>query len=124
MNSRLRTCLLVSLVVVGWLAFTPAKAEAQNGYYARAAVNQYMNGPYGGYGGYGGYAYQPRYYGGYSNAYSYGGTAYGNGLSYGVTSPWNGYQSSYPTFGYNSAYGGYGGYPAYNYGYRGTYYGY
>jgi hypothetical protein len=120
MNSRLRTCLLVSLGVVGWLAFVPAKAEAQNGYYARAAVNQYINGPYGGYGGYG---YQPRYYGGYGNAYSYGSTAYGNGFNYGGNN-WNGYQNSYPAFGYNSAYGGYSGYPAYNYGNRGLYYGY
>ena len=88
MNSRLRTCLLVSLVMAGWLAFAPAKAEAQ-GFVARAAVNQYLNGGYGGYGGYG-YGYQPQYYGGYGNGYSYGNGGYG-------------YGSSYPAFGYNAA---------------------
>jgi hypothetical protein len=116
MYSRLRTCLLVSLVVTGWLAFAPTTAEAQRGYVARAAVNQYLNGAYGGYGGYG---YQPQYYGGYGgygNGYSY--NSYGNG---GYGDGGYGYGSSYPAFGYNGGYG-YGGYPAY--GYRGSYYGY
>ena len=108
MNS-LRTCLIVSLVMAGWLAYAPARTEAQ-GFVARAAVNQYLNGGYGGYGGYG-YGYQPQYYGGYGNGYSYGNGGYG-------------YGSSYPAFGYNSGYGysAYSGYPAY--GYRGSYYGY
>ena len=103
MNSRLRTCLLVSLVVTGCLAFAPARAEVQ---IIRATVNSYLNGGYGGYG----YGYQPRYYGGYGHGYGYNG--YGNA--------WNGYRSSYPAFGYNAAYGSYNGYPAYNYGNRGS----
>lgn len=126
MKSRLRTALCVSLCVAGWLSFAATTAEAQVGF-ARAAVNQYINGGYSYYGGNGGYGYQPRYYGGYGNGYSYGngnGYSYGNGNGY-YGNSWNGYQSSYPTYGYSRAYGGYGGgYPVYTSGYRGAYFGY
>ncbi len=107
MNDRIHANFLVGLAVASWLAMTPAYVHAQRGFMARSAVNQYLNN---GYGGYGVYGYQPQYYGGYGNGYSYGNN-------------WNGYQSSYPTYGYNNGYY-YGSYPAYTYGYRGTYYGY
>ncbi len=105
MCHRLRTSVLISLGIAGWLALVPATAEAQRGRaIAQAAVNNYLNGGYGGYrGGYGGYrgGYgYPRYYGGYT-------TAYGNG-NYGRSN-----YGGYPVYGYNN--GGYG------YGYRGGY---
>src|SRR6185312_4307164 len=59
MNSQIRALLLASLVLAGWLAFVPSQAKSQygyNGYVARSAVNQYLNG-YGGYGAYGSYSY-------------------------------------------------------------------
>jgi hypothetical protein len=108
MCHRLRTCVLISLGIAGWLAFTPATAEAQGGrIIARAAVNQYLNGGYGYAGGYG----YPRYYGGYATAYG--------GLPYGLGRSLNNYGDGYPLYGYNNL-GGYsysgGGYPAYGYG--------
>src|SRR5690348_1668833 len=112
MSSRIRAFLLASLFLAGWLAFVPSEAKSQygyNGYVARSAVNQYLNGGYGygGYGAYGSYSYQPRYYGGYDDGYSHGGTAYGNGLGYGTGNAWNGYRSNYPVYGYNQGFGGY-----------------
>jgi hypothetical protein len=90
-------CVLVSLGVAGWLALAPATAKAQRSRaIAQAAVNQYLNGGYGGYGVAYGY---PRPYGGYSTPYG----------------------GSYPIYGYNNAGYGYrygGGYPAYGYGIR------
>jgi len=111
MCQRIRTCVLILVGVAGWLALTPATAEAQRGRaIAYAAANRYLAGGYGygdyGYGGYGyadGYGY-PRYY---------GGAVYGNGNGLG-----------YPLYGYNNGSYGYvygGGYPAFGYG-RGRYY--
>lgn len=122
MYSRTTTRLTLALLVAGCLAFAPDTAKAQNGWVARAAVNQYVNGAYGGYG------YAPRYYGGYApgNSYSYGagnGYSYGPGTSYDNGGAWNGYRSSYPVFGYDSGYygGTYQANPTY-YGNRSAYY--
>lgn len=124
MYSQTTMRLAIALGIAGFLAFAPARAEAQNGWIARAAVNQYVNGAYGG-----GYGYAPRYYGGYApgSSYSYragNGYSYGPGTNYDNGGAWNGYRSSYPAFGYNSGY--YGGTyqqanPAY-YGTRSAYY--
>ncbi|HUY37080.1 MAG TPA: hypothetical protein VMV69_30465 [Pirellulales bacterium] len=108
MCHQLRTCVLVFLGVAGWLALSPATAQAQFGrVFALGAAQQYLNGGYGygGYpGGYGGYGY-PRYYGGYSGAF---GNGYGNRFGAG-----------YPLYGYNNGGYGYGGgYPAFGYGLR------
>jgi hypothetical protein len=115
MDYRLRTCFLVVLGTAAWLAFAPARAEAQQGrWVAQAAVNQFLGGGYSGYGGgYSNYGYQPQYYGGYGNS---------------------GYTATYPVYGYNSGaygynsgaygYNNYGsGYPAYGYGNSRAYYG-
>jgi hypothetical protein len=111
MRYRLRTCVLILLVTAGGLVFTPARADAQRSrIIAQAAVNQYLNGGYGGYPGAFGY---PRYYGGYTTAY---GSGYSN-LGHSVY----GYGGSYPLYGYNNGGYGYGyggGYPAYSYGLR------
>jgi hypothetical protein len=103
-----RTCVLVFLGIGGWLALTPATAEAQGSrIISRAAVNQYLNGGYGYAGGYG----YPRYYGGYTTAYG--------GYNGGLGSSSNYYGNGYPLYGYNNGGYGYGyggGYPAYGYG--------
>lgn len=123
---RIRTSVLVSLGVAGWLALAPATAEAQRGRaIAQAAVNNYLNGAYGGYrGGYG----SPRFYGGYTTAYGNGnyGGYYGGGYPvYGYNSGGYGY-GGYPVYGYNNGGYGYGyggGFPAYGYGIRGSTFG-
>ena len=111
MCHQLRTCAWITLGVAGWLALTPSTAHAQRGrVIAQAAVNQYLNGGYGGY--LGAYGY-PRYYGGYNMAYGSGYTNLGHGAY--------GYGGSYPLYGYNNGGYGYsygGGYPAYAYGVR------
>ena len=107
---RLRTCVLVLLGVAGGLALTPATAQAQRGrIIAQAAVNQYLNG---GYGGYPGAFASPRYYGGYTTPYGNGYNNLGQGVYGG---------GGYPLYGYNNGGYGYsygGGYPAYAYGIR------
>jgi hypothetical protein len=115
MCHQIRTCVLIFVGVAGWLALTPATAEAQRGRaIAYAASGSYLGGGYG-YGGYGypgNYAY-PRFYGGYT-------TVYGDGLGYGG-SYMNGYGAAYPVYGYNNGGYGYGyggGYPAFGYGVR------
>jgi hypothetical protein len=111
MNSRLRTCLLVALGVVGWAVFSPAEADAQRVTVYRPMVSQYLQG---GYGGYGGYSYQPQYYGGYSyppQYYSTYSSGYSSSYAPSYGNAWNGYPGSYPVYGYNRGYGT----PAYNY---------
>jgi hypothetical protein len=130
MSARLRICLLVSLTVVGWAAFSPAEAQAQRVTVFRQGVSQYFQG------GYGGNSYQPQYYGGYSypqQNYSAYGSGYGTGYGTVYGNSWNGYPSNYSTYGYRSySYPSYNySYPSYSYpgtayrtGYRGSYYGY
>jgi hypothetical protein len=126
MNARLRTCLLVALVGVGWAAVSPAVANAQRVTVYSPMVGQYLPGAYGGYAVqpqyYGGYSYAPQYYSTYSSGY--GATyapSYSSGYGYPVYSGYSTPGYSYPAYSYPSY-----AYPSYGYrtGYRGSYYRY